>query len=139
MHMQGRPESMQNIPISENELDNVRSFLMSQAQKLEERGVFDIILDPGFGLFGKTLDANYCMLRELSSFKYKNYGLLAGISRKSMIGNVVQSLPEERMSGSIALHTIAILNGATIIRVHDVKEAYQAVKVTEKYMSKLPG
>ena len=103
---------------------------------MKEKGLPEIILDPGFG-FGKTLDDNYILLAKLSELANSGFPILAGISRKSMIGKVVESAPVERLSGTIALHTIAILNGASIVRVHDVKEAYQAIQVTKKYISVL--
>lgn len=95
-------------------------------------GVKDIIIDPGFG-FAKTLDQNYELLKKLSYFKELNLPVLCGISRKSMIYNLLGNTPEEALNGTTALNMLGLMNGADILRVHDVKEAVEAVKLFEKY------
>ncbi len=134
MHTSGDPKTMQQNVYYNDIVTDIFCFFENKISDLKRSGFDRIIIDPGFG-FGKSLDDNYLLLRRLGEFKKLNCPILAGISRKSMIGNVVQSKPEERISGTVALDTIAIMNGAEYIRVHDVKEAYQAVKVVEKYMS----
>lgn len=139
MHMQGTPFTMQHNPIYEDVCKEVFSSLLERADFFSSMGIKKIILDPGFG-FGKTTDDNYRLLAGLKRLAAGEYPVLVGASRKSMIGNVLsadkKSVPaDERVAGTIAVHTIAILNGATWIRVHDVKEAVQAVKVAEKYMN----
>ena len=95
-------------------------------------GVEDIILDPGFG-FGKTLDCNYSILRHLEEIRIDGLPILGGLSRKSMINKVLNSKAEDALNGTTILHAIALLNGANILRVHDVKEAVEAVKLVRHY------
>jgi len=133
MHIKGTPENMQLSPQYDDVFIEVQDFLLKQADLLKNNGIKNIILDPGFG-FGKSLDDNYILLKKIKQFSDSGYAVLAGISRKSMIGKVYQSEPVDRLPGTVALHTIAILNGASIIRVHDVQEAVQGVRVVEKYL-----
>lgn len=138
MHMRGTPLTMQNNPVYEDVCKEVFSSLLERAEYFSSIGIKKIVLDPGFG-FGKTTYDNYQLLAGLHELAVGGYPVLAGASRKSMIGNVLSTdeksvPPDERVAGTIAVHTVAILNGATWIRVHDVKEAVQAVKVTEKYL-----
>ena len=130
MHMQGAPRSMQHAPQYDNVTAEVKQFLLHRALACEHAGVkkHNIILDPGFG-FGKSLEHNYTLLRQLSQFCDTGYALLAGMSRKSMVGQLLSLPVNERLAGSLACATIAALKGAQIIRVHDVKETVQAVKV----------
>lgn len=129
MHMKGRPESMQKNPIYEEVVQEVLDFFIERTGPLIELGVHDIILDPGFG-FGKDVDHNYQLLQHLGLFrKIMQLPLLAGISRKSMINRVLGSRPEEALNGSTALHMAALINGASLLRVHDVKEAVETVKL----------
>lgn len=138
MHMLGTPLTMQNNPVYENVCKEVFSSLLERAEHFSSMGIKKIVLDPGFG-FGKTTDDNYRLLAGLKELVASGYPVLAAASRKSMIGNVLSAdgksvLPDERVAGTVAVHTIAVLNGASWIRVHDVKEAVQAVKVAEKYL-----
>ncbi len=130
MHMQGAPRSMQHKPHYDDVVAQVKQFLLQRAQACEQAGMGKerIILDPGFG-FGKSLQHNYLLLAQLKPLVDSGYPLLAGMSRKSMIGQLLNVPVNERLAGSIACATIAALQGARIIRVHDVKETVQAVRV----------
>jgi len=128
MHMHGTPENMQKSPISGNIIELIRQFFEEQIEKLHSFGVEDIILDPGFG-FGKTLKCNYTMLRNLEKLRIDNLPILGGISRKSMINKVINVKPSEALNGTTVLNTIALQNGANILRVHDVKEAREAIEI----------
>ena len=137
MHMQGTPLTMQDNPTYTDVCEEVFTSLLNRAKHFTQMGIKKIVLDPGFG-FGKTTDDNYNLLAGISRLAAGGYPVLAAASRKSMIANVlptdVNVPPVQRLPGTLAVHTIAILNGASWIRVHDVKEAVQAVKVTEKYL-----
>jgi dihydropteroate synthase len=128
MHIQGVPGNMQFNPIYENVTQEVTDFLLGQAKKLEACGHHRIILDPGFG-FGKTVEHNYTLLNSLDQLAGTGYPVLAGISRKSMINRILGTKPEEALNGTTVLNTIALLKGTSILRVHDVKEAVEAVKL----------
>lgn len=130
MHMQGAPRSMQHQPQYHDVVAEVKRFLLTRAASCEQAGVkkANILLDPGFG-FGKSLAHNYALLHEMSQFVDTGYPILAGMSRKSMIGQLLSIPVSERLAGSLACATIAALNGAQIIRVHDVKETVQVVRV----------
>jgi len=128
MHIQGTPENMQLNPDYEDVVKEVRSFLLQQARKLESAGHDQIILDPGFG-FGKTVEHNYQILEGLNDFVTTGYPVLAGLSRKSMINRVLSIKPDDALNGTTVLNTIALLKGASILRVHDVREAVEAVKL----------
>lgn len=130
MHMQGQPRTMQQAPVYQDVVKEVAEFLQQRAEICIAAGIAksQIILDPGFG-FGKSLQHNYQLLSQLSEILALNYPLLVGMSRKSMIGQLVKVPPEERLAGSLACATIAVMKGARIIRVHDVKETVQAVAV----------
>jgi dihydropteroate synthase len=97
-------------------------------------GLSDIIIDPGFG-FGKNIEHNYSLMKDLHMFNYFNYPLLVGISRKSMIWKYLKTTPEEALNGSTVLHTIALLKGADILRVHDVKEARECISIVKAVKS----
>lgn len=131
MHMQGTPQDMQKNPCYENLLKEVFYYFSEKVQKLRDLGVKDIVLDPGFG-FGKTLDHNYELMNHLEEFGLFELPLLVGVSRKSMIYNLLETNPEEALNGTTVLHTIALQKGANILRVHDVKAAVEAVKIVEK-------
>lgn len=132
MHMQGTPSTMQVDPIyQKNVVNEIATFFSSRIEKLRKLGVKDVILDPGFG-FGKSLNDNFYLLNNLSDFKVFNLPLLVGVSRKSMIYNYLDVSPDEALTGTIALNTAALMNGASILRVHDVKEAAQTVKLITK-------
>lgn len=128
MHMKGAPKDMQNAPTYENLMCEVFRSLGERVEMLHEIGVADVIVDPGFG-FGKTMVQNYEMVARLSEFRLLGCPVLAGVSRKSMIYRLLENTPEESLNGTTALNTIALMNGADILRVHDVKEAVEAVKI----------
>lgn len=130
MHMQGNPQTMQENPQYKHILDDVYQFLKERTEKAEAFGVKDIILDVGIG-FGKTLEDNLSLIKNLENFLTLDKELLVGASRKSMIDAIVPSAIEERLAGSLAIHLQAKRNGASILRVHDVKEHYQAIKLME--------
>ena len=129
MHMQGNPKNMQNNPLYENIIVEIIENLSKKVFKATEAGVIDVIIDPGFG-FGKTIEHNYKILSELSFFKELDSPILVGLSRKSMIYSVLEEKPENVLNGTTCLNTVSILNGANILRVHDVKEAKEVVKLT---------
>lgn len=131
MHMQGEPRTMQQAPHYDNVTAEVIVYLARRAQALRDHGVKDIILDPGFG-FGKTLDHNYELMAHLEDFHELQLPLLVGISRKSMIYKHLGGTPLDALNGTTALNTIALMKGAHILRVHDVKAAVEAVKIVEK-------
>ncbi len=130
MHIHGRPDTMQKSPIKKDVVAIVRDFFQTSVEKLTEMGVSEIILDPGFG-FGKSLECNYALLKNIEKSRINNLPILAGISRKSMITKALNNMPEDALNGTTALNTIALLSGANILRVHDVKEAKQVVKIVE--------
>jgi dihydropteroate synthase len=130
MHMQGTPRTMHQDPQYENVTREVLDFFIRRTAMLREAGIKDIIIDPGFG-FGKTIAHNFELLRNLSVFSLPGCPLLLGISRKSTIYKTLHITPEETLNGTTVLHTIGLMNGATILRVHDVKEAKQAIRLTE--------
>lgn len=131
MHMQGNPQTMQANPQYDNLFKDIFNFFSEKIMKLRDLGAKDIILDPGFG-FGKTLEHNYSLLNHLEEFQLFSLPLLVGVSRKSMIYQLLDTTPEEALNGTTALHTIALMKGANILRVHDVKAAMEVVKITEK-------
>lgn len=128
MHIQGTPQTMQNNPQYKNVTKEILFFFAEKTKQLKELGVKDIILDPGFG-FGKTLEHNYEILKNLNDFKIFELPILAGFSRKSMINKVLHTKPENALNGTTVLNTMALMKGAKILRVHDVKEAKEAVKI----------
>jgi dihydropteroate synthase len=128
MHIQGTPATMQQNPEYTNVVAEVKTFFEKQLQSFVTRGKQNIILDPGFG-FGKDVQHNYQLLAGFSDFAGMGFPLLAGVSRKSMINKVLQIKPSQALNGTSVLNTIALMNGANILRVHDVKEAVEAVKL----------
>lgn len=130
MHMQNDPTSMQNEPFYENVILEIDDFFKKRIEKAHSFGIKDIVLDVGIG-FGKTLEHNLTLLKNLEHFKHFGYELLIGASRKSMINMITPSAIEDRLAGTLAIHLESIKNGASIIRCHDVKEHYQAIKVFE--------
>lgn len=132
MHMHGMPENMQAEPLSVNIIQLIADYFKNKVDQLRKLGAEDIILDPGFG-FGKTLKCNYSILKNLEALRIGYLPILGGISRKSMINKVINSKPSEALNGTSILNTIALLNGANILRVHDVKEAVEAIEVVEFY------
>jgi len=134
MHMKGSPRDMQEDPQYDNDIiKELFGFFTKKIEMLKLLGVKDIIIDPGFG-FGKNADHNYTLLKNLDSFKVFELPILAGISRKSMIYKQLNTCPNKALNGTSILNTIAILNGASILRVHDVKEATEVIKLTEFYI-----
>lgn len=128
MHMQGTPQSMQREPHYENLLREVFLYFARKVQQLRDLGVKDIVLDPGFG-FGKTLEHNYELMAHLEEFRIFELPLLVGVSRKSMIYRLLGGTPQDALNGTTVLDTIALMKGANILRVHDVREAVETVKI----------
>ncbi|MEA1954994.1 MAG: dihydropteroate synthase [Campylobacterota bacterium] len=133
MHMQGTPQTMQIAPKYENILSDLYDFLDLRVQKAESFGVKDIVLDIGIG-FGKSLQNNLYLIKHLEHFLLLNKPLLVGASRKSMIDEISPSKVEDRLAGTLALHLEAMRNGASILRVHDVKEHAQAIKIAQAFL-----
>lgn len=131
MHIQGTPQTMQLNPVYENVVKDVRKFFTDRIAMLNEAGFDNIILDPGF-CFGKTLDHNYELMDGMDSYLDLEYPILVGISRKTMIYKLIGGTANEALNGTTVLNTLALLKGASILRVHDVREAVEAVKITEK-------
>lgn len=128
MHMQGTPLKMQENPVYEDIIRDISMFFTDCVKKLTKAGVKDVIIDPGFG-FGKTLEHNYELLNRLDSFKVFQLPLLVGVSRKSMIYKLLGSNPEEALNGTSVVNTLALMGGADILRVHDVREAVEATRI----------
>jgi dihydropteroate synthase len=131
MHKKGLPKTMQDQPHYENVLQEVKSYLENKVRLYRDAGIEDIVLDPGFG-FGKTLDDNYHLLKHLDVFHTLNCPILVGVSRKSMVWKLLSSEPSKALNGSTALHMLALAKGAHFLRVHDVKEAVDCVKIAEE-------
>lgn len=131
MHIQGTPEDMQLNPAYTDVVKDVLLFLSKRLEKLNLLGVNDVIADPGFG-FGKTLDQNYEILEKLDVFSMLEIPLMVGLSRKSMIYKLIESSPDDALNGTSIVHAIALLNGADILRVHDVKQAKEAISIVNK-------
>lgn len=133
-HIKGIPQNMQDEPQYENVCEEVFSFFKEKIIVLIQQGVKQIILDPGFG-FGKTVTHNYELLQGIKKIKTLGFPVLAGISRKSMINKVINTTPENALNGTSVANTIALLNGADILRVHDIKEAMEAIKIVSFYLN----
>lgn len=131
MHIQGRPETMQQNPNYDHVTLEVLDFFTAKTSQLKQLGVTDIVLDPGFG-FGKNLEHNYQLLSEMKQLSMLGFPLLAGLSRKSMVCRLLDIKPEQALNGTTALHMLALERGANILRVHDVKEAKECVKIWEQ-------
>ena len=129
MHMQGTPQDMQKNPTYNNVVNEVVNYFDEKIKELKSLNISTIIIDPGFG-FGKTLEHNYQLLNNLNAFKKFNLPLLVGASRKSMIYNLLDTTSEKALNGTSVINTIALQNGANILRVHDVKEAKECIKIT---------
>ncbi len=128
MHIQGTPQTMQKNPVYDNVVADVRRFFTDRIARLNAAGFDNIILDPGFG-FGKTLDHNYELMSGMHTYRDLGYPLLVGISRKTMIYKALGCTANEALNGTTVLNTISLMKGASILRVHDVKEAVEAVKL----------
>lgn len=132
MHIKGTPQTMQQLTNYTNVVEDVTVFLKNQIAKLETAGVADIIIDVGFG-FAKTAEQNFELIKNLSNFKQHRKPVLIGVSRKSSIYKTLGTTANEALNGTTVLNTISILNGANILRVHDVKEAVEAIKLCEYF------
>lgn len=131
MHMRGTPQTMQKLNNYDDLIQNIAYYFSEKVAHLHRLGVNDIILDPGFG-FSKDVSQNYELMRHLNFFENFELPLLVGISRKSMITSFLEVASSEALNGTTVLNTYALMNGANILRVHDVKEAYEAIKITEQ-------
>jgi len=131
MHMQGTPANMQEAPEYTNVVDDLLQFFSERVYKLRKRGVNDIVIDPGFG-FGKTLDQNYLLVHDLSAFQMFELPIMAGLSRKSMIYKTLDSDPDQALTGTTAAHMAVLIQGANLLRVHDVKAAADTVKIFQQ-------
>lgn len=134
MHMQGTPETMQKNPSYKNVTAEVMDYFSKKISTLRSLGVNDIIIDPGFG-FGKTIEHNYSLIENLELFRIFELPILCGLSRKSMVGKVLNISPEDALNGTTVLNTIALMKGVSILRVHDVKEAVEVVKIVNSLHS----
>jgi dihydropteroate synthase len=132
MHMKGQPKNMQQQPQYENVVTEVFDSLNQNLARLTSLGVHDVLVDPGFG-FGKTIAHNFKLLQLLSFFTHLQKPLLVGLSRKATVYKTLGTSAEEALNGTTVMHTIALLNGANILRAHDVKEAMEAIKLVEAY------
>jgi dihydropteroate synthase len=130
MHMKGTPETMQDNPEYQNLVQEVLDFFIERTAQCRQAGIKDIIIDPGFG-FGKTIPHNFELLRQLQLLQVLDCPILLGISRKSTVWKTLGITAAEALNGTTVLHTIGLLHGAHILRVHDVKEAVEAVKLVE--------
>ncbi|HRZ98661.1 MAG TPA: dihydropteroate synthase [Paludibacter sp.] len=132
MHSRGNPGTMQQLTDYDNVVSEVLQFLEKRLAQLHLLGVNDVVVDPGFG-FAKTLDQNYRLLNELSYFQELNVPILAGISRKSMISKLLGTDAANSLNGTTAVNMLALLGGASILRVHDVKEAVETIKIYQQF------
>jgi dihydropteroate synthase len=128
MHMQGTPETMQQNPFYDKITLEVVQFFTKKIEACRKAGINDIIIDPGFG-FGKTLEHNFTLLREMKCLQILDCPVLAGVSRKGMIYKTLSTTPEKALNGTTVANTLALINGAKILRVHDVKEAKEAITI----------
>lgn len=133
MHMQGTPQNMQVAPHYDNLIQDIMTYFPRKIQALRELGQKDIIVDPGFG-FGKTLEHNYELMNRLERLKILELPVLVGVSRKSMVYKLLDITPDESLNGTSVLHTIALLKGASILRVHDVRACREVVRIVEKML-----
>jgi len=131
MHMQGTPETMTKEPLAKNVLVNVLGFMANKLRLLKSKGINQIIIDPGIG-FGKSLQGNFEIISGLKSFQIFELPILLGVSRKSLIYKTLEIQPENALNGTTVLNSFGLMNGANILRVHDVKEAKEAVILFEK-------
>jgi dihydropteroate synthase len=130
-HMQGTPVTMQENPQYEDVTEDLLLFFQEKIKTCQRAGIKEIILDPGFG-FGKTLEHNYALVKELEKIIELGQPVLAGFSRKSMIYKLLQISPDEALNGTTVLNTVALMKGASLLRVHDAKEAIEVVKIVEQ-------
>jgi len=135
MHMKGTPENMQQHAVYENVTREVLDYFIQRIDVCKQAGINDVIIDPGFG-FAKTIAHNFELLRNLSVFKMLEKPIIAGLSRKSTVYKTLGITSEEALNGTTVMNTLALLNGANILRAHDVKEAVEAIKLFKKYFGK---
>ena len=128
MHMRGTPKTMQNLTDYDHLITEIFSYFSERVQLAKQHEIMDVVIDPGFG-FAKTLSQNYELLGKLEFFQNLNCPILCGVSRKSMIYKTLNCLPKEALNGTTALNMVALMNGTNILRVHDVKEALECVKL----------
>jgi len=133
MHMRGNPQSMQSLTLYDDIVSEVLHFLEKKLAQLRLLGVNDVVVDPGFG-FAKDLDQNYTLLSKLTYLKQLNVPILAGVSRKSMLSKLLGIDASEALNATTAANMLALVGGASILRVHDVKEACQTVEIYKKYI-----
>jgi dihydropteroate synthase len=131
MHMKGTPNTMQSLTQYDDIILEIQYYFAQKVEKARSLGIHDIIIDPGFG-FAKTIEQNFEILKQLALFKIHELPILAGISRKSMVYKTLGTSPENALNGSTVLNTIALQNGAKILRIHDVKEAMECILLVEK-------
>lgn len=131
MHMRGNPQTMQSLTDYNDIVKEMIFYFSERIQKARSFGISDIVIDPGFG-FAKTLEQNYEVLHKMELFEMLELPMLVGVSRKSMIYKVLESSPQEALNGTSVLNTIALQKGAKILRVHDVKEAVECIKLVSK-------
>lgn len=136
MHMRGTPQTMQQFTSYQDMMGEIIYYMAEKVSRLHQLGVNDVILDPGFG-FSKTIDQNYELMASLREFKSFDLPLLVGISRKSMLYRFLGGTPADSLNGTTVLNTYALLHGADILRVHDVREAVEAVKIVDKLTKQL--
>lgn len=134
MHMRGTPQTMQQYTGYADMMEEIMLYFAKKVRSLRALGVNDIILDPGFG-FSKTVEQNYCLMKRLNEFEIFELPLLVGVSRKSMIYKYLGGTPADSLNGTTVLNSFALLNGADILRVHDVKQAVESVKIIQKIIS----
>jgi len=134
MHMQGTPETMQVHPTYGEVIEDIKTHLKEQAQKAQAAGISQVIIDPGIG-FGKTVEHNLAIIKNLRSFKELGYPLLVGPSRKTFMGKILNLEAQDRLEGTLAAVTACVLNGADILRVHDVKECKRAITIAHAIKS----
>lgn len=132
MHMKGTPENMQQLTNYEDVTKEVLDYFIDKNDQCRKNGIKDVIIDPGFG-FAKNINQNFQLLQQLGIFKMLERPILVGLSRKSTVYKTLNVSAEEALNGSTVLHTIALLNGANILRVHDVKEAVEAISLVDAY------
>lgn len=138
MHMQGTPQNMQQQPHYDSLLGDIFRYFARKVQQLRDLGAKDIVLDPGFG-FGKTLEHNYELLAHLEDFRIFGLPLLVGVSRKSMVYNLLGTTPAEALNSTTAVNTVCLMKGADILRVHDVRQAVEAIKIITKMKETVNG
>ena len=131
MHMRGTPQTMSKLTDYEDLVKEVIDYFHQKLFKLQEHGIYDVIIDPGFG-FAKTIEQNFQLLNQLEALKVVGKPILTGLSRKSMIWKTLSISPQEAMNGTASLNTIALLKGVSFLRVHDVKEAMQVIHLVER-------